>query len=170
MMAAGKSAVGARLARALGWRHLDLDRLVEREARRSVAEIFAAEGEPGFRAREARATAAVAGGARLVLSPGGGWITRPGLLESLGSGTLSVWLQVEPEEVVRRASLSSRARPLLAVPDPLAAVRRLLAEREALYARADVRLETGGRTPAEVAGLILSEIHARGTGASTHDR
>lgn len=170
MMAAGKSAVGARLARRLGWRHVDLDRAVERAAGMSVARIFAAEGEAAFRQREAIATAALAGRDRLVLSPGGGWITRPGLLESLGLGTLSVWLEVAPEEAVRRASQAREERPLLAVDDPLGAVRRLLAEREPLYARADVRLPTEGRTPGELAAAILSEIHARGTGApSTHD-
>ena len=170
MMAAGKSAVGARLARALGWRHLDLDHLIEREAGRSIAEIFASEGEAGFRDREARASRSVAGRSRVGLSPGGGWITRPGALESLGAGTLSVWLRVEPEEVARRASSGVRARPLLAVPDPVAAVRRLLDERAPLYARAELWIDTGGRTPDEIAERVLSEIHARDTGASTDDR
>lgn len=170
MMAAGKSTVGAALARRLGWRHVDLDRVVERAAGRSVAAIFAAEGEAGFRALEARATAEVAGRAGIVLSPGGGWITTPGVLESLGPGTLSVWLRVEPEEALRRAAAAPGERPLLAGPDPLAAVRRLLTEREPLYARAELSVRTAGRTADELALLLLSEIRSRGTAAEgTHD-
>lgn len=170
MMAAGKSAVGAELARRLGWRHLDLDREVERSAGRPVAALFASEGEAAFRAREARATAALAGESRIVLSPGGGWITTPGLLESLGGGTLSVWLQVSPEEAVRRAAAAPGERPLLAGPDPLAAVRRLLAERAPLYARAHLVLPSGERTVDELARAILSEIRSRGTAAEgIHD-
>lgn len=161
MMAAGKSAVGRALAARLGWRHVDLDREVERAAGRSVAAIFAAEGEPAFRAREAAATAALAGAERLVLSPGGGWVTLPGVLESLGPGTLSVWLQVEPEEAVRRAAAAPGERPLLSGRDPLAAVRRLLAEREPLYARADLALPTGGRSVDEIVRALLSEIRSR---------
>lgn len=170
MMAAGKSAVGQALAARLGWRHVDLDREVERAAGRSVAELFAAEGEAAFRAREAAATAALAGSERVVLSPGGGWITLPGALESLGPGTLSAWLVVEAEEAVRRALRSPGERPLLAGPDPLAAVRRLLAEREPLYARADVALPTGGRSVDEIARALLSEIRLRDAAAgSTFD-
>jgi shikimate kinase len=165
MMAAGKSAVGAELARLLGWRHVDLDAEIAREAGRSVAALFAAEGEAAFRAREARATRALAEARELVLSPGGGWITTPGLLESLGAGTLSVWLQVEPAEVVRRAAAAAGERPLLAGTDPLRVVQHLLAEREPLYARAHLALPTGGRTVDELARTILFELRARGTPA-----
>jgi shikimate kinase len=170
MMAAGKTAVGAALARRLGWRHADLDREVERLAGRSVAAVFASDGEAAFRALEARATAAFTAETEIVLSPGGGWITTPGLLESLGPGTLSVWLRVSPEEAVRRASAAAGERPLLAGPDPLGAVRRLLAEREPLYARAELSVQTAGRTADELALLLLSEIRSRGTAAEgTHD-
>ena len=161
-MAAGKTAVGAELARRLGWEHLDVDREIARRAGRSVAAIFAAEGEAGFRRREAEATAALAGRGGVVLSPGGGWIAAPGRLESLGAGTLSVWLRVTPEEAVRRAAAEPGERPLLAGPDPLAAVRALLAAREPLYARADLHLSTAGRTPAQLAAEIEHLVRARG--------
>ena len=163
MMAAGKTAVGAALADRLGWRHVDLDREVERAAGRSVAALFAAEGEAAFRAMEARATRVLAGEAGLVLSPGGGWITTAGLLEALGPGTFSVWLRVAPEEAVRRAAATPGERPLLAGPDPLGAVRRLLAEREPLYARADLALRTDRRTVDDLAETILTHVRARGT-------
>lgn len=161
MMCSGKSAVGAALARRLGWAHVDLDREIERAAGCSVREIFAAEGEAAFRRREAEATARIAGRAGIVLSPGGGWMTNPALLESLGPGTLCVWLQVSPEEAVRRAAAAPGERPLLAGPDPLAAVRRLLAEREPSYARAHLVLPTDGRSVDGAANDIHDSIRGR---------
>ena len=161
MMCSGKSAVGAALAARLGWTHLDLDREIEREAGRSVREIFAAEGEAGFRRMEAEATRRMAGRARIVLSPGGGWMTNPALLESLGPGTLCVWLQVSPEEAVRRSGAAPGERPLLAGPDPLSAVRRLLAEREGFYARAHLALPTDGRSVDGTARDIHTSIRDR---------
>jgi shikimate kinase len=160
-MAAGKTAVGAELARRLGWEHLDLDREIERREGRSVARIFAAEGEGRFRELEARATAELASRTRLVLSPGGGWITGAGNLEALGGGTLSVWLVVSPEAAVRRAAEAPGERPLLAGPDPLDAARRLLEARAPLYARAGLHVDTEGRSPGEVAAIIETELRAR---------
>lgn len=161
MMCSGKSAVGAALAQRLGWAHADLDREIERAAGRSVREIFAAEGEAGFRAMEAQATRRMAGRARVVLSPGGGWITNPALLDSLGPGTLCVWLRVSPEEAVRRSAMAPGERPLLAGPDPLGAVRRLLEEREGAYARAHLALATDGRSVDDAAREIHSSIRDR---------
>lgn len=144
MMCSGKSAVGAALAELLGWAHVDLDRDIEQHAGRSVREIFAAEGEPAFRGMEAEATRRMAGRTRIVLSPGGGWITNPALLDSLGPGTFAVWLQVSPEEAVRRSGDAPGERPLLAGRDPLGALRRLGAEREQFYARAHLVVPTDG--------------------------
>jgi shikimate kinase len=167
LMAAGKTSVGRELARRLGWRHVDLDGEVEAAAGASVARIFAEEGERAFRDREAAATRALAGSERLVLSPGGGWITTPGLLAALGPGTFSVWLRVDPEEVVRRAAATPGERPLLASGDPLAAARRLLAARTPLYARADLVVDTDGRTVPQIADSILDELRARGAGTGS---
>jgi len=161
MMCSGKSAVGAALAELLGWSHLDLDAEIERAAGRSVREIFAAEGEAAFRRMEAEATRRVGGRSGVVLSPGGGWMTNPALLDSLGPGTLCVWLQVSPEEAVRRSAAAPGERPLLAGPDPLAAVRRLLAEREPFYARAHLALPTDGRTVGGTAREIHTSIRDR---------
>ena len=157
-MASGKSAVGAELARRLGWDHVDLDRDIEAFTGRPIPRIFAEEGEGAFRAMEAQATHRMAGREGVVLSPGGGWITNPALLEALGPGTLSVWLRVSPDEAVRRAAEAPGERPLLAGPDPLGAVRRLLLAREGFYARADLHLDTDGRSVASVADDIERHI------------
>ncbi|HEX2187255.1 MAG TPA: shikimate kinase [Longimicrobiaceae bacterium] len=161
-MCSGKTTVAAELARRLGWEHLDLDRVIEAREGRTVREIFREEGEARFRELEAEATAEVAARRGVVLAPGGGWITNPALLERLGPGTLAVWLRVSPETVVERAGPVREARPLLDVPDPFGAVRRLLAEREPLYRLAGFAVSTDALDPASVASLIENEIHTRG--------
>lgn len=161
-MAAGKTSVAAELAGRLGWEPLDLDREIEAREGRTIPELFRVYGEQHFRALEAALTAEVAARERVVLSPGGGWITNPDLLARLGPATLAVWLRVSPEEALKRAAPTRGTRPLLDVPDPLAKVRALLAERGPLYARAALHVDTDGRNTAEVAAEIEREIRRRG--------
>lgn len=160
-MASGKSTVGAALARRLGWAHVDLDREIERRQGLRIADIFRTRGEPHFRSLERDLTREWANRPRLVLSPGGGWITHPGILARLGPGTRSVWLRVSPKQVLARAGRRRDERPLLAGPDPIGTIRRLLAEREALYAAADFQLDTDDRGSDAVATEIESLIRAR---------
>jgi len=161
-MAAGKTAVGAALARILGWAHVDLDHEIERRAGMRVADIFATHGEARFREMETEATRDIAARSGVVLSPGGGWIARAENLEILGAATLAVWLRVSAEEAVRRAGTTPGERPLLAGADPLAAARLLLAQRAPFYEAADLRVRTEGRTPDEVASIVERELRARG--------
>lgn len=161
-MAAGKSTVGRALARRLGWRFVDLDERIERRAGRGVARIFAEEGEPAFRALEAATTAELAGLERTVIAPGGGWLTGRARLEALGPGTLSVWLRVSAEAALARSRAGGGERPLLAVPDPLTTIRRLLEEREPLYRLASLAVPTDGRDPEAVARDIEATILAGG--------
>jgi shikimate kinase len=157
-MCSGKTRVGGELASLLGWEHVDLDREIEAHAGLSVAEIFARHGEPRFRELEAEATERAAGRERVVLSPGGGWATRPDLLDRLGPGTLSVWLQVSPRTVLARAAAAPGERPLLAGPDPGGAVARLLAERERFYARARLAIPTDATDAASIARRIAAFV------------
>jgi shikimate kinase len=161
LMGAGKSTVGPLLAERLGWTFLDLDARIEERAQRSVAEIFRVEGEARFRAWEAECTAELAGSERLVLAPGGGWVTDPENWHRLGTGgTLAVWLQVPVEAALARLADEGANRPLLHVADPAAAVSRLLRGRERLYARAGLHLSTLGRSPSEIAREIESHVRS----------
>jgi shikimate kinase len=161
-MTSGKTTVGAALAQRLGWRHLDLDAEIERAEGRTVAEIFAARGESAFRRLEAELTPRLLARERSVLSVGGGWVSGPAW-RALPEGTLSVWLRVSAEEVLRRAGPATRrrTRPLLAVADPEAEVRRLLREREPLYRLAEVSTATDGRDAAQVAAEIERIVRGR---------
>ncbi len=150
-MCSGKSTVGEALARRLEWRYLDFDVEIERREGASVQEIIAAEGEERFREMEAALTGEAAQEERMVLAPGGGWITRPEFLDGLGPGTLAVWLQVSPEETVRRLRRDPIDRPFRDHPDPAGLIAEMLAERIPLYARADLSIPADTRSPESVA-------------------
>lgn len=161
-MASGKSAVGERLAERLGWAHVDLDRHIERQAGRTVAEIFAAEGEAAFRALEVEVTPGLLARDRLVLSPGGGWVTNPGVFDRLDASTLTVWLRVSPAVVLRRlAATDQPVRPLLQSPSPEARIAELLAARDPIYRRAAAAIDTDDRTVEQIVELILQEMESR---------
>ena len=164
-MASGKSAVGAELARRLGWEHVDLDREIERREGRSIAEIFRAEGEAYFRRLEVETTSGLIDRKDVVFACGGGWVTNPASARLMPPGSLTVWLQASPEAVLARvqAAGETEIRPLLAGPDPEATMRRLLAEREPLYRRADLVIRTDDRD----VGSIAQELEARARGAAS---
>jgi shikimate kinase len=157
-MGSGKTTVGGLLAERLGWSFADLDDLIVRSAGLSVAEIFAREGEAGFRRRETEAVRAAAAGRRSVVATGGGAACREeNLALMLGSGRV-VALAVSAAEAVRRTG-SRSGRPLLDdSADPLAAATALLSARQPFYARAHLRVETDGQTAAEAAREILGGL------------
>ena len=109
MMGCGKSTVGALLAETLNRELADTDALIEAQEGRSVAQIFAAEGEPFFRARELEISRELAAREGLVISCGGGLPMGEGCMEVLSSGTV-FWLDRDPGETWD--SLDTGHRPL----------------------------------------------------------
>jgi shikimate kinase len=161
-MCSGKSTVGRLVAERLKWSFIDFDESIERSECRTVAQIFRDCGEPRFRALEAELTAELERKLGVVLAPGGGWITQPDLMERLRPGSFVVWLRVSPETAWdRHRQQSSVERPLLSVEDPLKALRAILAERGALYARADAIVDTDGRDPQTVAEEVVAALNLR---------
>jgi shikimate kinase len=163
MMGVGKSSVGRRLALRLGRQFLDTDKIVEEEAGCTVAEIFAAEGEAGFRALEAAAVrTALESQPYAVIAFGGGAVLDPiarGLARQLA---LVVWLQAPAKELARRVSASLRrsggaARPLLAQGrSPEQVLDEIAKQREDAYkACAHVLVDTAGRSPGQAATAVL---------------
>jgi shikimate kinase len=153
-MCSGKSTVGASLARRLEWAFVDLDAEIEHQTGQPVKTLVATEGAGALRELEAELTDELAQGHGLVIAPGGGWITQPGLLRVLGADTLSVWLQTSPGEIVRRLRADPMERPLREHPDPLPVIEEMLAARAPLYRLADLALPTDGCTAEEVAFQI----------------
>jgi shikimate kinase len=160
-MTSGKSTVGQALARRLEWQFLDFDVEIEHRAGATVKEIIETRGEETFREMEAALTEEVAERPGLVLAPGGGWITRPELLDRLGSRTLSVWLRVSVDETVRRLNADSIDRPFRGHPDPRGLIAEMLTAREPLYRLADVSVPAEGRSPESVAFEIETIVRTR---------
>ena len=135
----GKTAVGRRVAARHGATFVDLDDHIEREAGLRIPEIFAAEGEAGFRRRERaaiEALGAVDTGPRVtrVIAPGGGAIVDPRGRWRLFRGRRVVWLDVRPEVLAQRLRRSPTVRPLVAGKDPMGAIRELGNARGRFYA------------------------------------
>ncbi len=91
----------------------------------------------------------------VVLGSGGGWAAAPGRLNDVPSGTLTVWLQVSPEESVRRTSAEVNQRPLLVGENVLERARALLDERSAFYAAAPWTVDTEQHSVEDVSARIL---------------
>jgi len=137
----GKTAVGRRVATRHGATFVDLDELIEREAGMRIPEVFAEEGEAGFRRRERAAIEALGAadeGPALtrVIAPGGGAIVDPRNRWRLFRGRRTVWLDVRAEVVAQRLRRSPTVRPLVAGRDPLGTIRELGAGRARFYAAA----------------------------------
>jgi shikimate kinase len=157
-MATGKTTVGRILAARLGWKLVDLDELIAGEAGQTVPEIFAAEGEAGFRARESRALGAVTRERKLIVATGGGAACREDNLRAMLDAGRVVALAITPEEAVRRAR-GGAGRPLLSgQADPVATATALLAARAPFYARAHLSVDTVGRLPQDVARDVLAWV------------
>jgi shikimate kinase len=133
----GKSTVGRRVARRLNREFLDFDSEIERREGKSIAQIFAESGEPGFRALELELTRELAQRNGMVLAPGGGWTTIPGATALLRPPGRMIYLRVKAETAIGRILRGRRIRPMLQTADPLETLKKLLAEREAGYLEAD---------------------------------
>jgi shikimate kinase len=153
-MGSGKSTVGPRLARRLGWKFLDVDDVIEAEAGTTIAAIFAQHGEAEFRAREHATIARLSGEESLVLALGGGAIENPATRELLLTtpGTLLVHLEVSLATTLTRCKGTEGTRPILADQANLASryERRL-----PLYRSAHVSIPVDTLTPYQAVDAIL---------------
>ena len=144
---AGKSTLGARLAQALGLSFVELDREVEREAGTGLGEVFSNYGQEAFRRFERRALERVLRQhPRAVIATGGSLVTDPGNYALLLEQCWCVWLKASPEEHMQRVIAQGDLRPFRGRAAALDEIRRLLADRARLYARADATVETSGRS------------------------
>ena len=161
-MASGKTSVGRRVAKRLGFCFMDMDQFIEQEQGRTISEIFATEGEPYFRALETGLLRRLTHHDNTVISCGGGVVTTPGNLPLLKQIGAVVFLNADPEDIIRRLEHDTR-RPKVQGGDLRQRVTTLLAQRLPLYEQADVAVQTLGKTPNQVAGEVIGKIagHAK---------
>jgi shikimate kinase len=139
---AGKSTHGRRAAKQLGRPFIDLDKRIAERAGRSVAQIFAEDGEAAFRALEREATAFLATEPASIVAPGGGWMLSPENVALVKPASTIVWLQVSPAAAVRRMGARIQLRPLLRTGHPVRTLESLLSSRRVRYAEADAVIDT----------------------------
>ena len=149
-MATGKSRIGTLTAASLGWKFHDTDKMVEERAGKTVAEIFAEQGEAAFRAMEMDVLRELCQDGPLVAALGGGTLLNPGALELVRGAGVLVNLYATPEVILERVNRKKDSRPLLAGLDDeakLAKIKEMLATRKPVYDLADYRFESGEDTP-----------------------
>ncbi|MFZ4806650.1 MAG: helix-turn-helix transcriptional regulator [Hyphomicrobiaceae bacterium] len=153
---AGKTALGRRSAEAIGFPFIELDREIERTSGMSLAALFAAEGQTGFRRREAAALEAVVKAHdRAVIATGGSIATEPATFDLLLSTCHVIWLQAAPEEHMQRVADQGDWRPMQASQQAMEDLRAILASRTTLYSQAHAVFDTSGITEdAALAGLV----------------
>jgi shikimate kinase len=159
MMGAGKTAVGRRLAAALGWPFTDADWAIEAAAGTTIANIFAEIGEAAFRARERQVIARLLRGERQVLALGGGAFVDPETRALVRERALSIWLRADLDVLARRTGRRDD-RPLLAGGDPRARLAALLEQRAPIYAQADFVVDSGKGPIDDVVARVLEALHS----------
>jgi len=142
MMGVGKSSIGRRLGARLGVAFVDADAEIEKAAGMSIADIFARHGEADFRSGEARVIARLLEGGPQVLATGGGAVMNPDTRAAIRAKGVSIWLAAEFDVLMRRINKRKSERPMLQTADPAATLRRLLAEREPIYAQSDLTVQS----------------------------
>jgi len=166
-MGTGKSEVGRRLARRLGWTFIDTDRRIEARERGTVAQIFARRGEEYFRDVEARVVAEAASRRDAVIATGGGVVLRPENMRHLRRQGWIVSLTAPADVLVKRLG-DAGDRPLLRPASGAGEgdgirenVVRLLDQRRPLYRDADLLVDVSDAAPDRVADAILAFLRAR---------
>jgi shikimate kinase len=162
MMGAGKSTTGKLLAERLGWPYLDSDDEIERQTGKTVPEIWKAEGEPAFRAEEARVLAqACTSDAPSVVSVAGGAVLDVDNRARIRRAGLIVWLRADVSTLARRVGAGA-GRPLLDG-DAAQALARLYEQRAPIYAElADLVFDVDRMAPPQVVDEIVAALEERG--------
>lgn len=141
MMGAGKSSIGRKLASKLGLPFVDADVEIERAAGMTISDIFAAYGESYFRTGEARVIARLLEEGPQVLATGGGAMMDAKTRAAIREKGISIWLKADLDVLMRRIKRRND-RPMLNTDNPETTLKRLLKEREPVYAEADLTVNS----------------------------
>ena len=168
LMGAGKSAIGKLVAAQLGLPYIDTDHEIESAAQMSIADIFAAYGEPEFRALETRVIERVLAEGPAIVSTGGGAFINPVNRELIASSGLSLWLKADLETLWDRVK-RRQTRPLLKTENPKQTLKDLMDKRYPVYAKADVTVHSRNVRKEAVMRDVLKALAAIDEGKYSHD-
>jgi XRE family aerobic/anaerobic benzoate catabolism transcriptional regulator len=138
---------------------LELDRLIEQANGLTLDLIFDFRGQGGFRQLERQCLEDVLQRHPcFVLATGGSLVSEPGTFERLLSSCFTVWLRASPEEHMQRVIAQGDMRPMANNRDTMSDLKRILAEREVLYSKADIQVQTAGRTFEESIEMLIQAL------------
>ena len=156
-MATGKTTIGKRLAKRLGYAFVDTDRLIEDRCGQTIAEIFQEKGEAAFRTMETDIARELGEKEGLVIATGGGLVLNPVNVTALEKRGRIFCLGASPEEILERVSRDKVVRPLIDGPNPMKRIKELMKDREEIYGHF-TQVETTGKTPDELVGILFSYL------------
>ena len=159
-MGTGKTAVGRELSRLLSMKLVDVDTEIEKSRQMTINEIFKQFGELRFREIETEMIRKLSERKDVIISTGGGAVLRQENVDVLREQGIIVCLMATPETILKRTSHSSH-RPLLQVEDPFGKIKELLDFRRPFYEKADIMIDTDGKTPREIAEEIIDKMKDR---------
>tara|TARA_B100000609_G_C16836648_1_gene243350 strand:- start:52 stop:540 length:489 start_codon:yes stop_codon:yes gene_type:complete len=157
-MACGKSKTGPKLAQLLKYKFIDLDSLIETVAKKSIQKIFEEDGENKFRMYESQCLQEIIKFPSLVVSTGGGVITKKENWGILRQGII-IWIDLEKKFAIERLKKERNNRPLLKARDIETKYSEIFQSRKGLYKQADLRIKVQNENIEQVANKIISELY-----------
>lgn len=157
LMGAGKTKIGGLLAAALDVPFIDVDQEIEKDEGRAIADIFAKDGEPAFRAIERAKIASLLSGDVTIFAPGGGAMMTPETAVLVRRDALSIWLKADLDILVERTGRNTK-RPLLQGGNPRDILAGLIEKRYPVYATADITVESDDAAPDVMTERVIKAL------------
>lgn len=143
---AGKSTLGKYIAEQLSYEFIELNHAIERQSGMAISEVMALYGQEGYRKLEGQAIKTIVESrSKVVLAAAGGVVSEADTLDTLLSSFHTIWLKAQPEEHMQRVRDQGDVRPMAGNPRAMEDLKSILTNREALYAKADVMVDTSGK-------------------------
>jgi shikimate kinase len=156
-MGSGKTKVGRELARILNMKLIDVDTEIEKSQKSSINDIFKNFGESRFREIETEMIKKISANKNAIISTGGGAVLKQKNMDILKKSGIIVCLTATAETILKRTN-NNTERPLLQVKNPMERIKELLNFRKPFYKKADIMIDTEGKTPLRIAEEIIERV------------
>jgi len=159
MMGVGKSTIGRLLAKKLRFKFIDVDRLIERQEKRSIKKIFDVDGEEYFRKIEEKVTLKILKNKSSIIALGGGAFINNEIRKEIIKNCCSIWLNLSLELLIKRYKRNNK-RPLLEGNNLESEVKKILQSRKKIYALANFKINCDNMNKKDVVQKIL-DLYAK---------